>query len=63
MHGIGFNINPDLSYFNSIIPCGIEDKSVTSLKEEIQKEVNMEDLKDYFKNNFINIFNIDLLEN
>ena len=63
MHGIGFNINPDLSYFNSIIPCGIEDKSVTSLKEEIQKEVNMEDLKDYFKNNFINIFNIELLEN
>ena len=63
MHGIGFNINPDLSYFNCIIPCGIEDKSVTSLKEEIQKEVNMEDLKDYFKNNFINIFNIDLLEN
>ena len=63
MHGIGFNVNTDLSYFNHIIPCGIEDKSVTSLKEEIQKEVNMEDLKDYFKNNFINIFNIELLEN
>jgi lipoyl(octanoyl) transferase len=63
MHGIGFNINSDLSYFNSIIPCGIEDKAVTSLKEEIQKEVNMEDVKDYFKNNFINIFNIELLEN
>ena len=63
MHGIGFNINPDLSYFNSIVPCGIDDKSVTSLQEELQESINMTDLKNKFKNNFIHIFNIELLEN
>ena len=63
MHGIGFNINSDLSYFN-IIPCGIDDKSVTSLQEELGKKiVDMNELKNRFKNNFINIFNIELLEN
>ena len=35
MHGIGFNINSDLSYFSNIIPCGIDDKAVTSLKQEL----------------------------
>ena len=53
--------------FSNLDEFGIEvfkkNKSLTSLKEEIQKEVNMEDVKDYFKNNFINIFNIELLEN
>ena len=37
MHGIGFNINSDLSYFKNIIPCGIEDKSVTSLQRVRKK--------------------------
>lgn len=63
MHGLGFNINTDLSYFNSIVPCGIDDKSVTSLQEELQESINMTDLKNKFKNNFIHIFNIELLEN
>lgn len=35
MHGFAFNINTDLSYFQNIIPCGIEDKSVTSLEKEL----------------------------
>ena len=54
--------NSDLSYFNSIVPCGIDDKLVTSLQEELQ-DINMTDLKNKFKNNFIHIFNIELLEN
>ncbi|XP_018724442.2 octanoyltransferase LIP2, mitochondrial [Eucalyptus grandis] len=33
-HGLAFNINPDLNYFKHIVPCGIEDKDVTSLKRE-----------------------------
>lgn len=45
MHGIGFNVNSDLSYFNHIIPCGIEDKAVTSLEKEIGKKVDMEEIK------------------
>jgi lipoyl(octanoyl) transferase len=35
MHGFAFNVNTDLSYFNHIIPCGIEDKAVTSMAQEL----------------------------
>ena len=38
MHGLCLNVNPDLSYFDFIIPCGIKDKGVTSLSL-IKKEV------------------------
>ena len=62
MHGIGFNINSDLSYFNNIVPCGIEDKSVTSLQRELGRKVDMIELKNRFKNNITNIFKMELLE-
>lgn len=39
MHGIGFNINTDMNYFNYIVPCGIQDKAVTSLEKELGKSV------------------------
>jgi lipoyl(octanoyl) transferase len=45
MHGIGFNVNTDLSYFSHIVPCGIEDKSVTSMQNELGYSVNMLELK------------------
>jgi lipoyl(octanoyl) transferase len=45
MHGIGFNINTDLSYFNHIVPCGIEDKAVTSLQQELGRAVDMNEVK------------------
>lgn len=62
MHGIGFNINSDLNYFKSIVPCGIDDKSVTSLEKELGKPIDMLELKTRFTNNFIKIFKIDLLK-
>jgi len=49
MHGIGFNINSDLSYFSHIIPCGIDDKAVTSMKKELGKEVNFEEVSQVLK--------------
>ena len=45
MHGIGFNVNTNLSYFNYIVPCGIEDKAVTSLQNELNRVVSMEEVK------------------
>jgi lipoyl(octanoyl) transferase len=49
MHGIGFNVNSDLSYFNHIIPCGIQDKSVTSLQQELGRELDFEEVSAIFK--------------
>lgn len=40
MHGLALNINTDLTYFENITPCGIADKSVTSMQKELGKEVN-----------------------
>lgn len=49
MHGIGFNINSDLSYFNYIIPCGIDDKAVTSMQRELGKELDFNEVSAVFK--------------
>ncbi|WOK95244.1 octanoyltransferase [Canna indica] len=38
-HGLAFNINPDLNYFKHIVPCGILDKGVTSLRTETKMEL------------------------
>jgi len=56
MHGIAFNINPDLSYFNNIIPCGIQNKGVTSLKNELNKNVSFEKVEEIFKSEFSEVF-------
>lgn len=44
MHGLAFNINTDLSYFQNIIPCGIDDKAVTSLQHEIGQPVALHEV-------------------
>ena len=46
MHGIGFNVNTDLSFFSNIIPCGIDDKAVTSMKKELGRELDFEEVAD-----------------
>jgi lipoyl(octanoyl) transferase len=45
MHGFAFNINTDLRYFDYIVPCGIQDKAVTSLEKELGRVVPMEEVK------------------
>ena len=57
MHGIGFNVNTDLNYFNYIVPCGIEDKSVTSLEKELGHPVEMEEVKAKLQNHIATVFN------
>ena len=49
MHGIGFNINSDLSYFSHIIPCGIDDKAVTSMQKELGYELDFEEVGQVLK--------------
>ena len=62
MHGFALNVNTDLSYFNHIIPCGIQNKKVTSLKEELGHEVSMEEVKQRLKRNFEKVFHAELKE-
>ena len=62
MHGIGFNINSNLDYFKHIVPCGIEDKSVTSLQKETNQEIDMKELKLRFKKNFKILFGINWVD-
>ena len=63
MHGFAFNVNTDLSYFNHIIPCGIQNKQVTSLQKELGREVGMEEVKEKVKKNFEKVFNVELINN
>lgn len=56
MHGIAFNVNTDLSYFDKIIPCGIFHKGVTSVEIVTGKKADMEAIKKIYVKNFINTF-------
>ena len=49
MHGIGFNVNSDLNYFSNIVPCGIDDKAVTSMQYELGHPVDLEKVKKVLK--------------
>jgi len=61
MHGFAFNVNTDLSYFNNIIPCGIQNKQVTSLEKELGRKIDFEEAKERVKKNFENVFEVDLI--
>ena len=56
MHGFAFNVNTDLSYFDFIIPCGIQNKQVTSLQKELGRAVDMNEFKEKVKRNFEKVF-------
>ncbi len=60
MHGFAFNVNTDLDYFNYIIPCGIENKQVTSLQKELGYKVDFEEAKEKVKRNFEKVFDANL---
>jgi lipoyl(octanoyl) transferase len=61
MHGFALNVNTDLSYFNNIIPCGIQNKQVTSIEKELGHRVNFEEVKEKLKKNFEKVFNVEIV--
>jgi lipoyl(octanoyl) transferase len=60
MHGLAFNVNTDLAYFNNIIPCGIDNKAVTSVAYELQAPQNMSLLEQQLKQHLVELFGLEL---
>ncbi|HEX8462205.1 MAG TPA: lipoyl(octanoyl) transferase LipB [Segetibacter sp.] len=61
MHGFALNVNTDLNYFNFIIPCGIQNKQVTSLEKELQYKLPMQEVKQKVRQNFEKVFDVNIV--
>ncbi len=60
MHGFAFNVNTKLDYFSHIVPCGIDDKQVTSLQKELGREVDIAEVKIKLKKHIAQLFDMQL---
>ena len=61
MHGLALNVNSNLDYFGNIIPCGIQNKAVTSMQKELGKEVDMDAIKQRLQHHFMRTFSCELI--
>ncbi|MBW2183564.1 MAG: lipoyl(octanoyl) transferase LipB, partial [Deltaproteobacteria bacterium] len=62
MHGFSFNINPDLSHYSLIVPCGISDKGVTSLARLLGKTISRKDVCEKLIQHYGEVFNLTTRE-
>jgi lipoyl(octanoyl) transferase len=60
MHGFAFNVQTDLSYFDTIVPCGIQGKAVTSLSKELGYAVSLEEVQQKIIQHFAAVFNANM---
>jgi len=61
MHGFAFNVNPNLDYFKNIVPCGIDDKDVTSMQRELGRTVDIIEVKEILKKHISVLFGMEIL--
>ena len=61
-HGLALNCNTDLQWFDHIIPCGIHDKSVTSLSKELQTNIEINDVLPILLKNLRDLFRCELVD-
>jgi len=62
MHGIALNVSPDLGYFGNIVPCGIQDKAVTSMAKELGREVSNTEVQKVLLREMSAVFNFSIQE-
>lgn len=55
-HGLALNVNPNLSYFNRIVPCGLAWADVTSMASELGAELSVEQVRTRFLAHFVDVF-------
>ena len=56
MHGLALNVDPDLNYFNNIVPCGITDKAVTSMSAELGRTITLDEVKPILQEKIAAVF-------
>ncbi len=61
LHGLAFNVNTQLDYFNYIVPCGIDDKAVTSLERELKSAQDFQHVKSILKEKITSLFSMEIL--
>ncbi len=61
MHGFALNVNTDLGYFDNIIPCGIRGKAVASMKGELGRQINQNEVKEKILKHFAELFEAKFL--
>lgn len=61
MHGFALNVNTDLNYFGNIVPCGISDKKVASMHEELGYEVSEAEVKAKISKYFAEVFEAEMI--
>lgn len=60
-HGLALNCCTDLTWFDHIVPCGLEGKGVTSLSEELQRHVTVDEITEPFLDAFEEVFHCTLI--